>query len=238
LGWLERVPTYKEQRENIKDKDLGTYGFLGYPVLQAADILIYKADVVPVGEDQVAHIELTREVARRFNGFYGAAKSVFPEPQSLLTPAPKLPGTDGRKMSKSYGNTIMMADPEPVVRQKLKTMVTDPARVRRSDPGNPDVCPVGDLHKIFSSKETMAKVNEGCRSAGIGCIECKGWAADSLLRLLSPMQERRKKFEENPKLAWDILEAGSERARNVSGKTMEDVRASMGMSLEYEAPGK
>jgi tryptophanyl-tRNA synthetase len=238
LGWLERVPTYKEQRENIKDKDLGTYGFLGYPVLQAADILIYKADVVPVGEDQVAHIELTREVARRFNGFYGVTKSVFPEPQSLLTPAAKLPGTDGRKMSKSYGNTIMMADPEPVVRQKLKTMVTDPARVRRSDPGNPDVCPVGDLHKIFSSKETMAKVNEGCRSAGIGCIECKGWAADSLLRLLSPMQERRRKFEDNPKLAWDILEAGSERARKVSGETMGDVRASMGMSLEYEAPGK
>jgi tryptophanyl-tRNA synthetase len=238
LGWLERVPTYKEQRENIKDKDLGTYGFLGYPVLQAADILIYKADVVPVGEDQVAHIELTREIARRFNGFYGATKPVFPEPQSLLTPAAKLPGTDGRKMSKSYGNTIMLADPEPVVRQKLKTMVTDPARVRRSDPGNPDVCPVGDLHKIFSSKETMAKVNEGCRSAGIGCIECKSWAADSLLQLLSPMQERRRKFEENPKLAWDILEAGSERARKVSGETMEDVRASMGMSLEYEAPGK
>jgi len=238
LGWLERVPTYKEQRENIKDKDLGTYGFLGYPVLQAADILIYKADVVPVGEDQVAHIELTREVARRFNGFYAATKRVFREPQSLLTPAAKLPGTDGRKMSKSYGNTIMMADPEPVVRQKLKTMVTDPARVRRSDPGNPDVCPVGDLHKIFSSKETMAKVNEGCRSAGIGCIECKGWAADSLLLLLSPMQERRRKFEENPKLAWDILEAGSERARKVSGETMKDVRASMGMSLEYEAPGK
>jgi tryptophanyl-tRNA synthetase len=238
LGWLERVPTYKEQRENIKDKDLGTYGFLGYPVLQAADILIYKADVVPVGEDQVAHIELTREIARRFNGFYGATKPVFPEPQSLLTPAAKLPGTDGRKMSKSYGNTIMLADPEPVVRQKLKTMVTDPARVRRSDPGNPDVCPVGDLHKIFSSKETMAKVNEGCRSAGIGCIECKSWAADSLLRLLSPMQERRRKFEENPKLAWDILEAGSERARKVSGETMEDVRGSMGMSLKYEAPGK
>jgi tryptophanyl-tRNA synthetase len=141
-------------------------------------------------------------------------------------------------MSKSYGNTIMLADPEPVVRQKLKTMVTDPARVRRSDPGNPDVCPVGDLHKIFSSKETMAKVNEGCRSAGIGCIECKSWAADSLLQLLSPMQERRRKFEEDPKLAWDILEAGSERARRVSGETMEDVRASMGMSLEYEAPGK
>jgi tryptophanyl-tRNA synthetase len=236
LGWLERVPTYKEQRENIKDKDLGMYGFLGYPVLQAADILIYKADVVPVGEDQVAHVELTREIARRFNGFYGAAKEVFPEPQSLLTPAAKLPGTDGRKMSKSYANTIMLTDPEAVVRQKLKTMVTDPARVRRSDPGNPDVCPVGDLHKIFSDAGTMAKVNEGCRSAGIGCIECKGWAADALQKLLNPMQERRQKYEENPRLAWDILEAGSERARQLTGETMKDVRSSMGMSLEYEAP--
>jgi tryptophanyl-tRNA synthetase len=232
LGWLERVPTYKEQQQNIKDKDLGTYGFLGYPVLQAADILVYKADVVPVGEDQVAHIELTREIARRFNGFYGPSKPVFPEPQSLLTKAPKLPGTDGRKMSKSYGNTILLTDPEPAVRQKLKTMVTDPARVRRSDPGNPDVCPVGDLHKIFSSKETMAKVNEGCRSASIGCIECKSWAADGLVQLLSPMQERRKKFEENPRLAWDILEAGTERARKAASATMEDVRGAMGMSLE------
>lgn len=232
LGWLERVPTYKEQRDNIKDKDLGTYGFLGYPVLQAADILVYKGDAVPVGEDQVAHVELTREIARRFNGFYG---EVFPEPQALLTPAAKLPGTDGRKMSKSYGNTILLTDPEPVVRQKLKTMVTDPARVRRSDPGNPDVCPVGDLHKIFSSKETLAKVYEGCRSASIGCIECKGWAADSLVQLLSPMQERRKKFEENPRLAWDILEDGTERARKAAGKTMVDARAAMGMSLEYEA---
>lgn len=236
LGWLERVPTYKEQRENIKDKDLGTYGFLGYPVLQAADILVYKGDVVPVGEDQAAHIELTREITRRFNGFYGTAKPVFPEPATLLTPAKKLPGTDGRKMSKSYGNTIMLADPEPVVRQKLKTMVTDPARVRRSDPGNPDVCPVGDLHKIFSSKETLAKVYEGCRSAGIGCIECKGWAADSLVQLLNPMQERRRKFEDNPKLAWDILEAGSARARETAGATMNDVRAAMGMSLQYEPP--
>src|SRR6201987_2011244 len=241
MGWLERVPTYKEQRENIKDKDLGTYGFLGYTLLQAADILIYRADVVQVGEgpeDQVTHVELTREIARRFNGFYGGAKAVFPEPQSLLTPAAKLPGTDGRKMSKSYGNTIMLADPEPVVRQKLKTMVTDPARVRRSDPGNPDVCPVGDLHKIFSSKETMAKVNEGCRSAGIGCIECKSWAADALVQLLNPMQERRRKFEENPRLAWVILDAGSERGRKAPGETMGQVRASMGMSLEYEAPGK
>jgi tryptophanyl-tRNA synthetase len=255
LGWLERVPTYKEQRDNIKDKDLGTYGFLGYPVLQSADILIYKADVVPVGEDQVAHVELTREIARRFNLFYGVGrvpppadlaigmpiggpmigpKPIFPEPQSLLTPAAKLLGTDGRKMSKSYGNTIMLTDPEPVVRQKLKTMVTDPARVRRSDPGNPDLCPVGDLHKIFSDKATMAKVNEGCRSAGIGCIECKGWAADALVKLLNPMQERRKKFEENPRLAWDILEAGTERARKAAGETMDDVRAAMGMALGYE----
>jgi len=177
---------------------------------------------------------LTREIARRFNGFYASAKPVFPEPQALLTPAPKLPGTDGRKMSKSYGNTVMLTDPEPIVRQKLKTMVTDPARVRRSDPGNPDVCPVGDLHKIFSSKETMAKVNEGCRSASIGCIECKGWAADALVQLLAPMQDRRKKYEENPRLAWDILEAGTARARKSAGETMDDVRAAMGMSLAYE----
>ncbi|MGD0793583.1 MAG: tryptophan--tRNA ligase [Terriglobales bacterium] len=264
LGWLERVPTYKEQKENIKEKDLGTYGFLGYPVLQSADILIYKADVVPVGEDQVAHVELTREIARRFNGFYAPPliirrkgeqvltsdgvevklepgveldpkadyviqRSVFPEPQSLLTPAPRLPGTDGRKMSKSYGNAVMLTDPEPVVRQKLKTMVTDPARVRRTDRGSPDVCPVGDLHKIFSGQATMAKVNEGCRSAGIGCIECKSWVADALVKILNPMQERRKKYEDNPRLAWDILEAGSARARDVAGATMDEVRKAMGL---------
>jgi tryptophanyl-tRNA synthetase len=220
LGWLERVPTYKEQRENIAEKDLSTYGFLGYPVLQAADILIYKGDFV----------------ARRFNQFYRKTAPILPEPQALLTPAAKLPGTDGRKMSKSYGNTIMLTDPEPVVRQKLKTMVTDPARIRRSDPGNPDVCPVGDLHKIFSSAETMAKVNEGCRSAGIGCIECKGWAADALIQVLNPMQQRRKKYEDNPRLAWDILEAGSAAAAKVANATMTEVRAAMGMSLEYEPP--
>src|SRR5436190_16740286 len=237
LGWLERVPTYKEQRENIKEKDLGTYGFLGYPVLQSADILIYKADFVPVGEDQVAHVELTREIARRFNGFYrGPSVEVFPEPQALLTPTPKLPGTDGRKMSKSYGNTIMLTDSEPVVRQKLKTMVTDPARVRRSDPGNPDLCPVGDLHKIFSSKETLAKVYEGCRSAGIGCIECKGWAADALIAKLAPIQERRRKYEANPKAAWDILEAGTRKAEAAAEKTMEHVREAMHMSKKFEAP--
>jgi len=188
LGWLERVPTYKEQRDNIRDKDLSTYGFLGYPLLQSADILMYQANFVPVGEDQVPHVELTREVARRFNQFYprkmaaGIAdpqrKVVFPEPQPLLTPAAKLPGTDGRKMSKSYGNTILLSEPEDSLRSKLKTMVTDPARVRRTDPGNPDACPVGDLHKIFSTTETMTKVYDGCRSASIGCIECKKWAAD------------------------------------------------------------
>jgi tryptophanyl-tRNA synthetase len=237
LGWLERVPTYKEQRENIAEKDLGTYGFLGYPVLQAADILIYKGDFVPVGEDQVAHVELTREIARRFNQFYRLGESVvFPEPQALKTQAAKLPGTDGRKMSKSYGNTILLTDPEPVVRQKLKTMVTDPARVRRTDPGNPDVCPVGDLHKIFSSREINAKVDIGCRSAGIGCIECKSWAADALVEILNPMQQRRQKYEQNPRLAWDILEDGSRKARAEASKTMNEVRRAMKMSLDYEAP--
>ncbi|MBA3913166.1 MAG: tryptophan--tRNA ligase [Acidobacteriales bacterium] len=237
LGWLERVPTYKEQRENIHEKDLGTYGFLGYPVLQSADILIYKGDFVPVGEDQVPHVEITREITRRFNQFYGRqGNHVFPEPQPLLTPAAKLPGTDGRKMSKSYGNTILLTDPEPVVRQKLKTMVTDPARVRRTDPGNPDVCPVGDLHKIFSDPATIEKVYDGCRSAGIGCIECKGWAADSLVWILNPLQEQRRKYEDNPKLAWDILEAGSTKARKTAAATMDEVRDAMHMSLQYEAP--
>jgi tryptophanyl-tRNA synthetase len=236
LGWLERVPTYKEQQENVIGKDLNTYGFLGYPLLQSADILIYKGDFVPVGEDQVPHVELTREIARRFNQFYSLRGAhIFPEPKPLLTPTPKLPGTDGRKMSKSYGNTIMLTDPEAVVRQKLKTMVTDPARVRRTDPGNPDVCPVGDLHKLFSSKESLAKVYEGCRSAGIGCIECKGWAADSLVQILAPMQERRKKYEDNPRLVWDILEAGAAKAGEVATATMNEVRESMGMSLAYDS---
>ncbi len=237
LGWLERVPTYKEQRENIKDKDLGTYGFLGYPVLQSADIMIYKGDYVPVGEDQVPHVEITREIARRFNGFYKySGRDVFPEPQPLLTPAAKVPGTDGRKMSKSYGNTILLSEPEPSLRQKLKTMVTDPARVRRSDPGNPDVCPVGDLHKIFSNQETLAKVDAGCRSAGIGCIECKGWAADAMVTRLAPIQQRRKKYEDDPKRVWDILEAGSARAATVAEATMNEVREAMHMSKQYAPP--
>jgi tryptophanyl-tRNA synthetase len=239
LGWLERVPTYKEQRENITEKDLSTYGFLGYPVLQAADILIYKGDFVPVGEDQVPHVELTREIARRFNMFYaGKRKYVFPEPQPLLTPTPKLPGTDGRKMSKSYGNAIMLTDAEPVVREKLRTMVTDPARVRRTDPGNPDVCPVGDLHKIFSDPATLAKVAAGCRTAGIGCIECKNWAANALVSVLNPMQERRRKYEQNPKLAWDVIEAGGAKARKICDATMSEVRHSMGLTRNFEPAPK
>jgi tryptophanyl-tRNA synthetase len=233
LGWLERVPTYKEQQLQIGDvaaggKDLTTYGFLGYPLLMATDILIYQADFVPVGQDQVAHVEVTREVARRFNHFYpGPGEPILPEPQVLLTPSPKLPGTDGRKMSKSYGNTILLTDPEPVVRQKLKTMVTDPARVRRSDPGDPDICPVGDLHKVFSTSSTLAKVYEGCRSAGIGCIECKGWAADAIVAELQPMQERRRQYEEQPRLVHDILHSGSELARARAEQTMEQVRGAM-----------
>ena len=237
LGWLERVPTYKEQRENIKDKDLGTYGFLGYPVLMTSDILMYKGDYVPVGEDQVPHVEITREIARRFNMFYSSPRGyVFPEPQPLLTPMPKLPGTDGRKMSKSYDNAVLLSDPEPVVRQKLKTMVTDPARVRRSDPGNPNVCPVFSLHKIFSEPPTIEKVEVGCTTAGIGCIECKSWAADALVQILNPLQERRRKYEENPRLVWDILEAGSARARKIAENTMGNVREAMNLSHDYEPP--
>jgi tryptophanyl-tRNA synthetase len=264
LGWLERVPSYKEQQQQIGDvaaggKDLSTYGFLGYPLLQSADILIYQADLVPVGQDQVAHVELTREVARRFNFFYprGGRKKrdagkhpdirpvtisrwegdeVLPEPQALLTPSPKLPGTDGRKMSKSYGNTIQMADPEPVIRQKLKTMVTDPARIRRSDPGNPDVCPVFDLHKIFSSAETQLKVREGCTTAGIGCIECKGWLADGVVSELAPIQERRRGFEAKPDQVWEILRDGSAQARARADQTMQQVRDAMHLPQTETAP--
>jgi tryptophanyl-tRNA synthetase len=230
LGWLERVPSYKEMQENLTNRDLTTYGFLGYPVLMAADILLYQPHFVPVGQDQQAHVELTREIARRFNQFYSLnGREVLPEPKVLLTPSPKLPGTDGRKMSKSYGNTILLSDPEPVVRQKLKTMVTDPARIRRGDPGDPDKCPVGDLHKVFSTPETLAKVYEGCRSAGIGCIECKGWAADSLLKILQPIQERRAAIT-GPQ-AIEFLEEGSLLAGARAEQTMVEVREAMKMPL-------
>jgi len=230
VGWLERVPTYKDQQKNLADKDLSNFGFLGYPVLMASDILIYQPQFVPVGNDQTAHVELTREVARRFNQFYKLdGREVLPEPDVLLTPSPKLPGTDGRKMSKSYGNTIQLTDPEPVVRKKLKTMVTDPARIRRTDKGDPDKCPVGDLHKVFSTPETMAKVNDGCRSAGIGCIECKGWAADALVQVLQPMQDRRASYTEAQ--ALEILEDGSNRARVRAEQTMVEVRTAMQMPM-------
>jgi len=228
IGWLERVPTYKEQQENLSGKDLSTYGFLGYPLLQAADILIYQPRYVPVGQDQAAHVELTREVARRFNHFYKLdGAEVLPEPDVLLTPSPKLPGTDGRKMSKSYGNTILLTDPESEVRAKLKTMVTDPARIRRRDPGDPDKCPVGDLHKVFSTPETMARVYEGCRSAGIGCIECKGWAADALVQILNPIQERRACYADEQ--AKEILMEGSRRAAARAEETMVQVRSAVGL---------
>jgi tryptophanyl-tRNA synthetase len=231
LGWLERVPSYKEQQENLSSKDLSSIGFLGYPLMQAADILIYQPQFVPVGHDQAAHVELTREVARRFNNFYKLdGREVLPEPHVLLTPSPKLPGTDGRKMSKSYGNTILMTDTEPVVRQKLKTMVTDPARVRRTDPGDPDICPVGDLHKVFSTAETLVNVYEGCRSAGIGCIQCKGWVADALVEVLAPIQERRARYSDAQ--VKEILEDGSNRARVRAEQTMVEVRAAMQLSSD------
>ena len=227
------MPTYKEQQENLTSKDLSNFGFLGYPLLMASDILLYQPKFVPVGNDQTAHVELTREVSRRFNQFYKLnGQEVLPEPQVLLTPSPKLPGTDGRKMSKSYGNTIQLTDPEPVVRKKLKTMVTDPARIRRTDKGDPDKCPVGDLHKVFSTPETMAKVYDGCRSAGIGCIECKGWAADGLVQILQPIQDRRASFTE-PQVI-EILNDGSRRARARAEQTMQQVRAAMQMTLTTE----
>jgi len=276
LSWLERVPTYKEQLENIRDHDINTYGFLGYPLLQAADILMYKANAVPVGEDQVPHVEFTREVARRFNLAFGeleptpgavrlrmtrdssddqAAASakitqlfragsldnraawlndglghvipIFPEPEALLTSAPRLPGTDGRKMSKSYGNAIFLTDAPDVVSKKLATMVTDPARKRRSDPGNPDVCPVYDLHKIFSAQGTIDRVNRECRTAEIGCVDCKKLAAGHLNASLAPIQERRKPYEQNPQEVWDVLEEGTAKARAVAQATMREVRAAV-----------
>jgi len=225
LGWLERVPTYKDQQEQLKEKDLNTYGFLGYPLLQAADILLYEPDYVPVGADQVAHVELTREVARRFNSLYKT--ECLPEPDVLVTASPKLPGTDGRKMSKSYGNTILMSDSEDEIRKKLKTMVTDPARIRRTDVGNPDVCPVFDLHKVFSSDETQLKVREGCTTAAIGCIECKGWAADGVVAELQPIHTRRKEYEADATLVDKILKAGNAKAAVRAEQTMKEVRAAM-----------
>jgi len=224
LSWLERVPTYKEQQEQITHRDLTNYGFLGYPVLQTADILIYRANFVPVGEDQLAHLELSREIARRFNHLFG---EVFPEPQALTTPTPRIPGTDGRKMSKSYGNAISLSDTPEEIRSKILTMVTDPARKRRSDPGNPDVCPVFDLHKAFSTAATQQEAAAGCRSAGIGCIDCKKMLLGHLEPALAPVQERRRALDGDRGRIQLLLADGARRARAEARRTMERVRQAM-----------
>jgi len=297
LGWLERVPTYKDQQEKLKEKDLATYGFLGYPLLQSADILLYRAGLVPVGADQVAHVEITREVARRFNHVFGrepgfeenaeaaikkmgkkaaklysslrkryteegdgealltaqallkeqqnitlgdkerllgylegGGKVILPEPQALLTPESKMPGLDGQKMSKSYNNTISLREEPSEVEKKIRTMRTDTNRVRRDDPGNPDLCPVWQLHEVYSNDEVKDWVQTGCRNAGIGCIECKGPVIDAVKAELIPIQERAAHYENNPDLVKSIIQEGSEKAREAARDTMEDVRHAMGLS--------
>ena len=296
LGWLERVPSYKDQQERLRERDLATYGFLGYPLLQSADILIYKAGSVPVGEDKVAHVELTREVARRFNHLYGrepdfearvgvaikkmgkknaklykklrkeyqekgdqeslgvaralldgqgnlamgdrerlwgylegGGRIILPEPEALLTPASKMPGLDGQKMSKSYGNTIALRDDPRDIEQKLRTMPTDPARARLKDPGNPDKCPVFQLHEVYSDENRKQWVREGCTSAGIGCLDCKQPIIDSVLGELAPIRERAREFEEDPQLVRNILLEGGEAARSVAEETMDEVRSVIGL---------
>jgi tryptophanyl-tRNA synthetase len=298
LGWLERVPSYKDQQERLKEKDLATYGFLGYPLLQSADILIYKAGQVPVGEDQVAHVELTREIARRFNHIYGrepgfeekaeeakrkmgkknarlfdelkrayqqqgnsealavarallegqtnltvadrerlfgflegGGRVILPEPMPLLTKASKMPGLDGQKMSKSYGNTISLRDEPADVEKALRTMPTDPARVRRTDPGDPQMCPVWQFHQVYTTDEVRAWVQEGCRSAGIGCIDCKRPVIDAVLAELAPMRERVQDYAAQPELVRNVINEGCERARAVARETMEEVRHAMSLVL-------
>lgn len=298
LGWLERVPSYKDQQEQLKEKDLATYGFLGYPLLQSADILLYRPSFVPVGEDQVAHVEITREIARRFNHLYGretdfvdkaekalkrlggksadlyrefrkayqetgdagaleraaslldgnarltvadrerlagylegTGRAILPEPAVLLTQTPKVPGLDGRKMSKSYQNTIGLREEPDAVAKKLKTMQTDPARVRRTDAGDPDKCPVFDLHRVYSSADTQSWAAAGCRSAGIGCIECKKPLIDAVVSEIDGIRQRAKEYEDNRDMVRSILNDGAEKARDTARDTMQEVRAAMG--LEY-----
>jgi tryptophanyl-tRNA synthetase len=299
LGWLERVPTYKEQQEKLQNKDLSTYGFLGYPLLQAADILVYRAGNVPVGADQVPHVEMTREAARRFNHFYGkepgfeekvieaikkmgkknaklykslrkkfqeegdqsaletaqalvenqgnislndrerlygyldgAGKVILPEPRALLTPVSKMPGLDGQKMSKSYGNAISMREPRESVEKKIRRMPTDPARVRRDDPGNPENCPVWEFHKIYSSDEVKDWVQKGCTTAGIGCVECKQPVIDGVCAEQQQFVERAKEYEESPEIIRNIVSEGCDKARDVARETMDDVRQAMGLSYK------
>ncbi|MBF0459070.1 MAG: tryptophan--tRNA ligase [Nitrospirae bacterium] len=225
LGWLERVPTYKEKQTEIKDKDLNTYGFLGYPVLQAADILVYRAKHVPVGVDQVPHLELTREIARRFEFLYG--KGILIEPEALLTESPKVAGLDGRKMSKSYDNAVYLSDTPDIIDKKIRTMMTDPARKRKTDKGDPELCPVYALHKIFSSAEEIEHVAAGCKTAGIGCIDCKLILIKNILKELEPLWSKRKELINNPSMLDDILNEGNKRAAAEAEKTMVHIREAM-----------
>jgi tryptophanyl-tRNA synthetase len=227
LGWLERVPTYKEQRENIADKDLGNYAFLGYPVLQAADICMYRANYVPVGQDQVAHVELTREIVRRFNNFYGP---VFPEPEALLTRTPKLVGIDGRKMSKSYQNTIEFADTPESLYAKTRQMITDRSRLRRSDPGHPEACDVCQMHRLFLPPTEADRFDLDCREARIGCVDRKKALAETLIAYLAPMTERLHYYRAHQDEVRDILLEGSRRAREEAGRVMAEVRRAMHLS--------
>jgi tryptophanyl-tRNA synthetase len=224
VPWLERNPTYKEQIGELTNKDLSTFGFLGYPVLQAADIIIYKPYGVPVGVDQAPHVEITREIARRFNHFYG---NVFPEPATILTETPKILGIDRRKMSKSYNNAIFLSDSPKEISAKVARMITDPQRERRSDPGNPDVCNVFDFHKLYTDPQLVQEIDAQCRTAGIGCVECKQKMAEGLIAALEPIREKRAYYESRPDLVDDIMAEGSNRARRTARRTMEEVRAAI-----------
>lgn len=224
VSWLERNPTYKEQQEQIKNRDLSTYGFLGYPVLQSADILIYKADAVPVGVDQLPHLELTREISRRFNHLY---TNILTEPKALLTDIPKLPGTDGRKMSKSYNNAIYLSDPVDVFENKVKNLITDPARVRRTDKGNPDVCTVFVFHKIYSSADDISQIDRDCRSAAIGCTDCKKRLLERMKLAMKPIWEKREALLSDPKKVFDIAEQGSIKAKRIASETLIMVKEAM-----------
>lgn len=226
LAWLERNPSYKDMIQELKDKELHTLGFLGYPVLQAADIVIYKADAVPVGEDQLPHLEITREIIRRFHFLYKT--QIFPEPEAILSPVTKLPGLDGRKMSKSYGNCIYLADDEKAIREKVMSMMTDPARKLRTDKGHPEVCPVYSYQRIFNAAESPV-LEEGCRNATIGCVDCKKKLCDKVVEFMKPMMERRQEFSKKQGALEEILEEGSRRARTVARRTLEEAREAVGL---------
>jgi len=229
LGWLERCPTFKEVAQELSgQKDLATYGFLGYPVLMCSDIILYKATAVPVGQDQLPHLELTREIARRFNHLYCAENApFFPEPKALLTEEAKLPGLDGRKMSKSYGNSITLGEPLEDIAPKIKTMLTDKNRLRRSDPGDPAVCNLFPYHKLMSTPSICAEICEGCVKASLGCVDCKKLLMDSLTRFLEPVHERRRALEGDPERLWTILSEGNARARAVARKNIEAIRQAL-----------